>query len=436
MPPGDRALARQHYGLGVVTWFCRFVLEARTSLTAASAVLAVVRPDQAAEGQIPHPTTGRGWLLRLGLYKLQQAVAPADDWVWLADHVVQIGSEKCLMVAGVQLRDLPPAGQCLELKHLQPLAILPVKHSDQALVQQQLDALADKTGTPRAIVSDEGGDLRGGIQRFQQSHPETACLSDIAHYAARLLKRRLEKDARWQAFSHQAGQTKFETAQTEVGFLTPRRQRSKARFLNLGPLLSWATKTLTVLDQRPAAVLQHCTVERLELKFGWLRDYRADLTVWSEWQTLAEAAIARVRCDGYHAGAAEPLETDLRPLVCSASGNELRAELLAFVTVQAAAAHAGERLPGSTEILESSFGKWKSLEGEHAKGGFTQLLLGYAALLGETTSELIGRALEATPMKHVARWCREHLGVTLQAKRTAAYRSVLPQPAQQNLEET
>jgi hypothetical protein len=434
--PADPPLARQHYGLGVVTFFCRFVLEARTSLAAASAVLAVVWPERAAEGEIPHPTTGRGWLLRLGLYKLQQAVAPADDWVWLADHVVQIGSEKCLMIAGLRLRDLPPAGHCLELKHLQPLAILPVKHSDQELVQQQLVALAVKTGAPRAIVSDEGGDLRGGIQRFQQSHPGTACLSDIAHYAARLLKRRLEKNSRWQAFGHQAGQTKFETAQTELGFLTPPRQRSKSRFLNLGPLLSWATKTLAVLDQRPAAVLQHCTVERLEVKFGWLRDYRGELTEWSEWQTLAEAAMERVRGDGYHAGVAEQLETDLRPLVHSASGGELCAELVAFVTQQSAAARVGERLPGSSEILESSFGKWKSLEGEHAKGGFTQLLLGYAALLGETTSELIGRALEATPMKHVSQWFREHLGVTLQAKRTVAYRSIQPRPAQQKLEET
>ena len=432
----DPPLARQHYGLGVVTTFCRFVLEARTSLAAASAVLAVICPELAASGEIPHPTTGRAWLLRLGLYKLQQAPAPADDWVWLADHVVQIGTEKCLMIVGLRLRDLPPVGSCLELKHMQPLAILPVDHSDQGLVQQQLDGLATKTGAPRAIVSDEGGDLRGGIRRFQQSHPGTACLSDIAHFAARLLKRRLEKNARWQAFGHQAGQTKFETGQTELGFLTPRRQRSKARFLNLGPLLSWATKTLAVLDQLPAAVLQHCTVERLEVKFGWLRDYRAELSEWSEWQALAEAAMARVRGDGYHAGAAEQVEAALRPLVRSPTGAELCAELVAFVAQQSAVARAGERLPGSTEILESSFGKWKALEGEHAKGGFTQLVLGYAALLGETTSGLIGRALEATPMKQVTHWCREHLGVTLQAKRTAAYRAVQPQRAQQNPEET
>jgi hypothetical protein len=432
----DPPLARQHYGLGVVTTFCRFVLEARTSLAGASAVLAVICPELAAAGEIPHPTTGRAWLLRLGLYKLQEAAAPADDWVWLVDHVVQIGTAKCLMIAGLRLCDLPPPGQCLELKHLQPLAILPVEQSHQERVQQQLEGLAVQTGAPRAIVSDEGTDLRGGIQRFQQAHPDTACLSDIAHFGARRLKRRLEKNARWQAFVHQVGQTKFETAQTELGFLTPPRQRSKARFLNLDGLLSWATNTLAVLDQRPAAVLQYGTVERLEVKFGWLREFRAELREWSEWQALAEAAMTRVRGDGYHAGAAEQVEADLRPLVRSPTGAELSTELVAFVAQQSAVARAGERLPGSSEILESSFGKWKAMEGEHAKGGFTQLVLGYAALLGETTSGLIGRALEATPMKQVTQWCGEHLGVTLQAKRTAAYRSVRPPTAQQKSEET
>jgi len=201
-------------------------------------------------------------------------------------------------------------------------------------------------------------------------------------------------------------------------------------------LLSWGTNTLAVLDQRPAAVLQYVTVERLEVKLGWLREFRVELREWSEWQALTKAAMARVRGDGYHAGAAEQVEAALRPLVRSGTGAELCTELVTFVAQQSAAARAGERLPGSTEILESSFGKWKSLEGEHAKGGFTQLLLGYAALLGETTSELIGRALEATPMKQVTHWCRQHLGVTLQAKRTAAYRSVRPQTAQQKSEET
>lgn len=399
-------------------------------------MLALFFPDWDEQGEIPHPTTGRSWLLRLGLFKLQRPKASADDWVWLVDHTIQIGKARCLMIAGVRLSLLPPCGQALELKHLEPLAILPVDQSNGQIVCKQLDTQAKISGVPRAILSDQGSDLTCGIRQFCQQHPETARLSDISHYAAILLKRRLENNERWKSFCHQAGQTKFQTAQTELAFLMPRRQRSKSRFMNLGPLLSWANRTLATLDQPPAAVLQHVTVERLEEKLGWLRDYRLDLERWSEFHRLTQMAIEVVRERGYSRSVVEQFDLRLAPLVLSDAGKALHTELRQFVVKQSSAARPGERLPGSTEILESSFGKLKSLEGDHTQAGFTQMILSYAALLGETTAELIGQALEQVPIKRVWAWCRRHLGTTVQAQRVAARRAVKSRsPAQQKPEE-
>ena len=41
-----------------------------------------------------------------------------------------------LVATGLQLSDLPPQGECLELKHLEPLAILPVSESNQQIVHE------------------------------------------------------------------------------------------------------------------------------------------------------------------------------------------------------------------------------------------------------------------------------------------------------------
>lgn len=101
------------------------------------------------------------------------------------------------------------------------------------------------------------------------------------------------------------------------------------------------------------------------------------------------------------------------------------------------AARPGERLPGSTEILESSFGTWKSLEGDNQRGGFTSLILGYAALLSQTTRDVIATAIETTPVKAVAKWCREHLGKTVRSKRQTAFQAVIPHAhAQENPDES
>jgi hypothetical protein len=385
----------------------------------------------------PHPTTGRLWLLRLGYYKLHRPKAQADDWIWLVDHVVQIGKEKCLIVVGVRLAELPAAGVPLRLEHLEPMAVLPVTESNQEVVHGQLEELAAKTGVPRGILGDHGSDLLGGVKRFCVAHPATSNLYDMAHKTARLLKARLDRDPRWSTFCTQAAQTKSQTQQTELAFLMPPAQRSKARYMNLEPLLNWGCQTLAVLDQRPAEVLAYCTEARLEEKFGWLRDYREALSEWEEYQGLKDAAVEYLRGWGYAEQASQELAGRLRPLVRSVSGEKLREELVSFVAQESRAAMPGERLPASTEILESSFGKWKSLEGDNQRGGFTSLILGYAALLSHTTRDVIAAAMESTPVKVVNRWCERHLGKTVRSKRGATFRALTTRStAQENPDES
>ena len=70
---------------------------------------------------------------------------------------------------------------------------------------------------------------------------------------------------------------------------------------------------------------------------------------------------------GYSAATPARLQSRLAPLAQSESGEQLRAELADFVTEQSAHAQAGERFPGSTEILESSFGKLKLLSATRRK---------------------------------------------------------------------
>jgi hypothetical protein len=75
-------------------------------------------------------------------------------------------------------------------------------------VYQQLEAQVAKTGLPREIISDHGTDLKAGLEQFEQAHPETGVIYDIKHKTAALLKRELGGDPTWQAFAHQANQTK------------------------------------------------------------------------------------------------------------------------------------------------------------------------------------------------------------------------------------
>lgn len=404
-----------------VLTFLAAVLDGGAALRSTAAVFEIFVQHWDLAAEAPHWTTGRLWLLRLGLYKLTRPQTIADDWVWIVDHTNQIGVEKCLAVLGIRLSQLPPAGACLTLADLEPLHLAPMPKSNSELVHQQLDAVVEKTGVPRLILDDHGSDLHGGVKLFCQQHPHTSEIYDITHKAARLLKSQLEADELWSRFCTQAGQTKFQTQQTELAFLVPPRQRSKARYMNLGPLLEWGRRTLEIVESPSTIVLQWCSPERLEEKFGWLRDYGPSLARWSEWLELVTAAEQLVRRDGLSATTESRLRQELVPLATTGSGVRLAGELIAFVAEQCRQLRDAERLPGTTEPLECAFGKLKSLERMSSKTGFTSLLLSLGAVVGKTTAEFVHQALEACGTKHVWNWCQQHLGPTQQSKRRLAY---------------
>ena len=65
---------------------------------------------------VPHYTTVRFWLLRVGLHKLNRPKEQASDWVWIIDHSNQIGKEKCLVILGVRVSQLPQPGKDYPLR--------------------------------------------------------------------------------------------------------------------------------------------------------------------------------------------------------------------------------------------------------------------------------------------------------------------------------
>ena len=145
---------------------------------------------------IPHWTTGRLWLLRLGHALLTTALPKAKDWAWLVDHSVQIGQEKCLVILGIPLKELPEPGECLKHSDLDLVALVPRKSWTRQEVDEALEAASQRTGVPRVIVDDHGMDIAGGVSFFQRRHRETVEIYDTKHKAACLLKSRLEKNSR------------------------------------------------------------------------------------------------------------------------------------------------------------------------------------------------------------------------------------------------
>lgn len=360
----------------------------------------------------------------MGYDKLTSPQEQATDWVWIVDQTVQRGAEQGLVILGIRLSLLPPAGTCLRHEHVEPIAWYPLKQSTGEVVDQKLAQAVAQTGVPREIRSDAGPDVRAGVEQFRQAHTETCAIYDIKHQTARVLKHELEQDPAWVTFTQQATQTKQRVDQTPLAFLAPPTQKRKARYLKVDSLMRWGGQLLRYVEQRRGAAPSDVPRERLADLYGWITDFRGQLQGWGQLLQRVEAVERFVRTQGLYRGCHRPLEQLLVPLVHTQRGHRVRQQLLAFVRAEAAKAAPQERLRGSSEVIESVLGKQKRIEHHQANSGVTGLILTLRAMVSETTTEVIHKALEAVPTKRVRQWCQQHLGPSVQAQRQQAFRTL------------
>ncbi len=349
----------------------------------------------------------------------------ADDWVWILDQTGQLGGMKALIIVGMR-RASGGATRPLCHEDLTVLDVFPMRHSSGPAVEARLEAVAQQTGAPRAIVGDGGTDLKCGIASFQQTHHGVARLYDIKHKMALLLQRQLEKDPRWAKFIGGVNQTRARVLLTDLAFLNPPDLKAKSRYLNLPPLAEWGRNTLNFLDHPHDLPGKPVDRKALEEKLGWLREYREALYHWSVLLAIADTAEHYVRHEGYHTAAAEQLRERLDGLGINAAAQAMETATLEFVAEQSAQTRPGERLIGSSEVLESLIGKYKHLQGTHRQGGMTPLLLAFGAVVVNKTTETIRSALAAVRTFDVLQWCQEHLGLSVQGQRRYAYQEHKP----------
>lgn len=404
--------------MGVVQWIVSLVVNCSASMRCAAAVTGLLGRMTGCFESVPHWSTGRTWLLRIGLAELTRPKAIVDDRVWMIDHSIQVGQVKCLVILGIRLGELP-IGRPLAHHDMELIDLVPMAEATKHTVAACLEATAAEAGVPRAILDDHGADLHGGVEIFRAAHPGVVEIYDIKHKAACLLKAVLGQDPLWKPFAAAAAAAKCALQQTALAALVPPSQRTKCRFMNLAELVDWAAATLALLDDPARLARAGIPAERAGAKLGWLEGYREPLAEWSAWHGLIGATLEAVRDRGLYATAGPDLAAAL-PAAVGRAG-ELRDQLVAFVDAESAKVPRGQWYPGSTEVLESLFGKLKSLEHDQSKGGFTALVLGLGAMLASLTPDSIAEALDRVRVRDVSDWCAKKLGVTVQSLRMQLY---------------
>ena len=368
----------------------------------------------------PAANTIQSWLLRVGLYEIQRPKEQADDWILIIDHTIQLGTLKCLLIVAVRQSAWFKLETPLTLKDLVFVTLQVVTKSNGDVVVQQLREAAKKLGKIRAILSDQGSDIVNGANQYQAESKETLFFKDIAHATAIILKDELLADSRWDTFVKECGQTQPKVKQTELGYLAPPTFKVKGRYMNLGPMIAWASRMLSLLDTPIAQRSTELCLSRLEEKFGWLVKYRQDIAHWHDLHAVKDCVLGYCRLHGYHRQAKAELELLLASISTATACTAMKERLLDVVQQQSSQLNEDESVPASSEIIESLIGKGKRIQGQHSRGGFTKMILGMAASVVPIGEDRILQSLNTIGDSDLSKWCKTQFRKTLACMRRQA----------------
>jgi hypothetical protein len=237
----------------------------------------------------------------------------------------------------------------------------------------------------------------------------------MAHRVSNLLETTLEKDERWRQFRDLITLARRRMQNSTVAGALPPSPRIKARYMNVDSLIIWALDMLVLLDDAP---LSHdLDIEELRKYLGWLQDYREEIIYWNRIVLIGAKARDVVRIEGIHMDIVDNFEQRLASLKMGYKESQFADELSLFLVEQSKCIKHGERFIGSTEVLESFFGKLKYMEREQRAFGFTSLVLATIACVGPTDEATIRAAITKIKLSDIVNWTKKEIKKSLQSQR-------------------
>jgi len=109
-----------------------------------------------------------------------------------------------------------------------------------------LKRLIATVGCPAAYLKDAGSALHKAIGLLEEQGLASPCIDDISHAVANMLKRRYQAHPKFATFVAACGRVSAKLKHTLLACLAPPMVQTKARFMNVHRLVTWADRWLNL----------------------------------------------------------------------------------------------------------------------------------------------------------------------------------------------
>jgi len=309
---------------------------------------------------IPSPSSIRNWEIKLGYAGIARKDHTQGEWAIIMDESIALGGQKMLLFLGVNLHEYD-FSHPLRIEDVSVLHIALKQSWKGEEIQDEINTIRSRKYNIVYCCCDNGNNLRKALKLSNLSH-----VDDCTHSLGKLIERRYKENEQFKNFTKKAALFKRQNSLSKFAEYTPPKQRSKGRFLNLGPLEKWGSKILKCAKIYAANGINLAAYERIK----WILEYEDFIKDLSAHQRLINKLLATLKKNGL----TEESKIECEKLVGEASlvGELFKEEILAYLERNKAVLADKKQLLCSSDVIESIFGKLKNRVSSNPEVGLTE----------------------------------------------------------------
>jgi len=358
------------------------------------------------ERNTPSYSSGMLWVKKVGYYCLNQPKIIADDWILILDESIGIGQEKLLVVLGIRASQIE-FNRPLRIQDMEPIIIKSRKSWTGEDICKELETSKALLGKVLYATTDGSCTLKKALRLSGISH-----IYDVTHAIAIMLEKLYKKDERFIELTYLMGQMRLKLCCSQHAHIIPPNQRSKSRFLNIDILSGWGIKVLAALKK------DDLTQEEKGL-LQWVGERKSFLEDMGQIIEIIEELSILLKNNGLSDETKRRCLQILKKCKKTQKQKQFKDLFTDYINT-ALIKKRSQKILCSSDIVESTFGKYKNELSKNPMNGITDLALIIPAFTSNLLDDEIKKAIDSCTCKVLKKWKAENLCDSLSVKRKIA----------------
>jgi len=343
------------------------------------------------------------WAKKVGIYRLNNQKEMADDWIVMIDESIEFGNDKLLLILGIRESHVD-FSRPLNYQDMVCLKLIASSSWTGEQINEVIQEITSEIGNIKYAVADMGNAIKKALRLALIPH-----VHDINHKLSWFIKELLKDDSDFDAYTKKLAHLRGSMPLGKLSYILPPQQRINSRFMNLKPIFDWGESILVMIENENFNPME-------KEKLGIIKEHDKLIRQLVELIRLANQTQETIKNNGL----SETTKNDCLRLFDKIEDSRILQfkDMIDKYFIQTMETNRNTvKILCSSDILESSFGKYKTYISKNKSVGITDLSLTIPAFLGKFENDEITKALECVKTKQIKQWTATNLGESLTMKR-------------------